>query len=478
MTTLEKYTWLIGTLHICSRRMTAEELNSACKDKFGETLNRKKLQKWREDIEAIFEIIIKWKKEGGKYYYFIENPEKIEGKSVESWLLNCASLSSTLNSYKDLGDRIVCDAVPKGTEHLEPILHAMSAGVAVDVTCRGIGGSEWTFRAEPYAIRQHRSHWYMLCKINNLDSLVVYSLGQIKNVDPRDNDYFNIDEKFDAHEYFDSYFGVVVNSNEKCQRIVIRAYGNKIEYLRSNPLHTSQKEIAGLDKVYADFEYYLTPTFDLANAILSMGPMVKVLSPSHLISEITGSIHAICKRYETEDDNMNQATAMPSLNGNFAVIEVETANDNQSSICSLSVVVVRDGNIVKKYKQFVKPAPYYYDSEMMEMNGIAETDCKDAPLFPDVWPRIQEDITGLPIVGYYTHFAESCLRATFREYDMEWPGLKFYDALKAARNLFDRELSTKKLQTVAGATGSSVTNEKRDSLSIAEETAAIALQVL
>ena len=73
---------------------------------------------------------------------------------------------------------------------------------------------------------------------------------------------------------------------------------------------------------------------------------------------------------------------------------------------------------------------------------------------------------------------ETHLHAAFIAYDMEWQGLKFHDALKASRHLYDKELSTKRLQTVAGASGTSVTKEKRDSLSIAEEIAAIALQVL
>lgn len=486
MTQIEKYIWLIGKLKTFSTGLTLQELSDAWNLKMegesrqnGESLDRQTLKRWRDGIYNAFDIsIISKRVNSGRYVYIIENPEKIVGKSVENWILSSATVSNTLNTYKDLSDRIVCDAVPKGIEHLEPILHAMSAGIAVDVACRGAGGSEWTFRAEPYAIRQHKSHWYMLCKINNLDSLVIYSLGQINEVNIRDNDYFAIDATFDAHKYFDSFFGVVVNGNEECQRIIIRAYGNKIDFLRSTPLHTSQKEIAGLDKVYADFEYYLTPTYDLVHSILSMGAMVKVLSPSFLIHEITSSIWQIRKRYESEDDNLGNAILKPSLNGNFAVIEVETANDRQSSICSLSVVIVRDGNIVKKYNRFVKPCPYCYDNEKLEISGITETDFKDAPLFPDVWSRIQEDINGLPIVGYYTVFAESCLMAAFRENDMEVPDLKFYDALKAARVLFDKELSTKKLQTVAGATGSSVTKEKRDSLSIAEEIAAVALQVL
>lgn len=480
MTNLEKYLWLIGTLHTCSRRMTLIELNDAFKAKAGETIDRQKLKHWRDNIELIFNIIIKCDTKGREYRYYIENPEEIEGKSVKSWILNSATVSNTLNAYKDLEDRIVCDAVPKGTKYLEPILQSMSGGVAVDITYRGIGGSEWTFRAEPYAVRQHQSQWYVLCKVNNLDSLIVYSLGQIIDVLVRENDDFVVDAGFDAQKYFEPYFGVVVNSNTERCRTVIRAYGNKIEYLRANPLHSSQKEIGGKARIYADFEYNLMPTYDFANAVIGLGPMVEVMPFSPLRNEILSSIWAIKERYESENKDIDKITfdATKTLNGNFAVIEADVANGQPSSICSLSVVIVRDGNVVKKYQRLVKPTPLSFDEEFFDMNGIAKNDIECAPTFPDVWREIEHDISGLPLVGYNASFEKYCLEATFIAYGMKWPGLKFHDALKASRHLFDKELWTKRLQTVAGASGTSATKDKCDSLSIAEEIAAIALQVL
>lgn len=477
---LNKYIWLIEKLHTCNRKMTLEELSYALQDKTGETLDRQKLKHWRDAIEDRFKIIIDNKKEGRKYYYFIKNPEAIDAKNVESWILNSAIISNTLDTYKDLGDRIICDAVSRGTQYLESILQAMSAGVAIDITYRGIGGSKWTFRAEPYAVRQHQSQWYVLCKVNNLDSLIVYSLGQIIEVRTREDDEFVVDATFNAQKYFEPYFGVVVNSNWECCRTVIRAYGNKIEYLRVNPLHSSQKEIGGIDSVYADFELNVIPTYDFANALIGLGPMVKVLSLSPVRNEILSSIGAIRKRYESEDNDIEKVTPdiTPSLNGNFAVIEADIANGQPSSICSLSVVIVRDGNVVKKYCRLVKPIPLSFDYAFFDLNGITENDIRYAPTFPEVWREIEVDISGLPLVGYNASFEEYCLEATFIAYNMKWPGLKFYDALKASRHLFDKELWTKRLQTVAGATGSSATKIKRDSLSIAEEIAAIALQVL
>lgn len=43
----------------------------------------------------------------------------------------------------------------------------------------------------------------------------------------------------------------------------------------------------------------------------------------------------------------------------FAAIDFETANNERSSVCSVGIVVVRDGEIVDKFYSLIKPEPEY-----------------------------------------------------------------------------------------------------------------------
>ena len=45
---------------------------------------------------------------------------------------------------------------------------------------------------------------------------------------------------------------------------------------------------------------------------------------------------------------------------NFVAIDFETANGNRSSVCSVGIVVVRDGEIVDKYYSLIQPTPNFY----------------------------------------------------------------------------------------------------------------------
>ena len=45
---------------------------------------------------------------------------------------------------------------------------------------------------------------------------------------------------------------------------------------------------------------------------------------------------------------------------NFAAIDFETANEQRTSVCSVGVVIVRDGEIVDNYYSLIRPEPEYY----------------------------------------------------------------------------------------------------------------------
>lgn len=71
--------------------------------------------------------------------------------------------------------------------------------------------------------------------------------------------------------------------------IRIRVKRASVESMRSQPLHTSQREVEATDK-YADFEYFVTPTSELYNRLLSYGSSVEVLAPDEARLEMYNRI--------------------------------------------------------------------------------------------------------------------------------------------------------------------------------------------
>ena len=160
----------------------------------------------------------------------------------------------------------------------------------------------------------------------------------------------------------------------------------------------------------------------------------------------------------------------------FAAIDFEMANYDRSSVCSVGVVIVRDGEIVDKFYSLIQPEPNYYNYWCTQVHGLCRADTDDAPVFPDVWAQIEPLIEGLPLVAHNRPFDEGCLRAVFRTYQMDYPEYEFLDTLAASRRL-QPDLENHQLQTVAAACGFQMENHHH-ALADAEACAWIARELL
>lgn len=160
----------------------------------------------------------------------------------------------------------------------------------------------------------------------------------------------------------------------------------------------------------------------------------------------------------------------------FAAIDFETANGCRSSVCSVGVVVVRDGVVRDTFYSLIHPEPNYYAWFCQRVHGLGPADTDEAEVFPLVWQRVAPLIEGLPLVAHNAPFDEGCLRAVMQVYRMDWPDYRFYDTLRASRHML-RWLPNHQLQTVSEACGYSLT-QHHHALADAEACAAIALKLL
>ena len=160
---------------------------------------------------------------------------------------------------------------------------------------------------------------------------------------------------------------------------------------------------------------------------------------------------------------------------NFAAIDFETANNVRSSVCSVGIVIVRDGKIADKFYSLIKPEPEYYNYWCSQVHGLSLDDTMEAPVFPDVWAQIEPMIEGLPLVAHNKAFDESCLKAVFRVYQMDYPDYDFHCTCIASRKVWPE--GPHNLDIIAARCGYDLENHHH-ALADAAACAAIALQIL
>jgi len=159
----------------------------------------------------------------------------------------------------------------------------------------------------------------------------------------------------------------------------------------------------------------------------------------------------------------------------FAAIDFETANGCRSSVCAVGIVIVRDGHIMDEFYSLIQPSPNYYSYWTTEIHGLTRFDTDGQLTFPEVWAQVKDKIAGLPLVAHNRPFDESCLKAVFEKYGMQYPGYEFHCTLAASRRRLN--LSCHQLHVVAAACGYNLTNH-HNALADAEACAAIALKIL
>ena len=283
MNQLQKYTWLIDTIRRAGK-ISHKDLSdrwSRNKDfSDGRGLHRATFNRWRDAIYEQFGIMIDCQRVGG-YLYYISNPEDIDEDKLKKWMLDSFAVGNIIGENLTLKGRILVDEIPSGRDHLTTILEAMKENRVVNITYRPFRKSHgYTFPIEPYCVKLFENRWYVLAHNVDFDDIRIYGLDRVERAEPTEKRY-NLPENFSATEYFSTAYGVVLDNDVKPERIVIRANKEHKHYLKSLPLHNSQQLLEDTGD-YADFEYYLSPTYDFIMRLLRDGAMIEIISPTTL----------------------------------------------------------------------------------------------------------------------------------------------------------------------------------------------------
>lgn len=294
----KQYIWLTDTIRRAGR-ITLEELNERwmkTEMSGGLPMSRTTFNRHRKAIEEMFDLSIECQCCGKKSYYYIENKEVLENDNLQHWMLDSLSIGNLLMESSSLKDRIVLEKIPAGKEFLYPIIDAMKLSRKLELTYCKFGQAEpYSITVEPYAIKVFKQRWYLLAKNYKRQEPTVYALDRILALRETEEG-FEFPEGFDTERFFKDYYGVLCNTGMKAERIVIRAYPPLTHYLRTLPLHHSQKELAATEE-YADFGFFLHPTFDFLQELFSQIHDLEVLEPEFLREEMKRLTGEIMKRY-------------------------------------------------------------------------------------------------------------------------------------------------------------------------------------
>ena len=289
-----QYIWLV-TLLQNQKRLTLEEICQRWDENpfsDGRPLNRISFFRHKEAILDMFGVIIECEKKTYKYY--ISNPEVLNDNSIERWMLSTLTVNTVLSDSASLRDRILLESVPTGEEFLPTIIQAMHVNRKLRMGYQKHGTDGYEKVVCPYSVKRCRQRWYMLAK-NEKDEMRIYALDDRMIKVEMTNETFKMPEDFSAEAYFAEYYGVTTDGTPLVH-VVIRVSGWAPAYLRSVPLHNSQREIARTAD-YSDFALDIRPTDDFIDELMFYTECLEVLEPTNLRLKIRQILAGTLNKY-------------------------------------------------------------------------------------------------------------------------------------------------------------------------------------
>ncbi len=236
----------------------------------------------QKEILSIYGVEIKYIRKEKVYKIIQEADEGKTNRLMESYqMYNALSMSDTVVNHL-----IVEKRKPLGTENMYGLLHAIQNQVEVSLVYEKF----WDFDHEkfqrvlrPLMLKEARQRWYLIAEDPKDGAIKSFGLDRISDLEISSR-RFEYPKSFNAEEKFKHAFGIISGEEapEKIRLWLTREQGN---YIKSLPLHDSQKLISETDTEVV-LELFICPTHDFVMELLSMGANVKVLEPKSLQKKV------------------------------------------------------------------------------------------------------------------------------------------------------------------------------------------------
>jgi len=299
-----RYVWLVDVVNRAGR-ISFEEINKLWRKSSlngdEDDLPLRTFHDHRAAIEEMFDINIDCDKSDG-YQYYIDYSDDLKKDDIRKWMLSSFTVNNLMNENRQLRPRMLIGQVPSGQPYLTQIIEAMRDERTLEITYQRFQDDEqYGFEIEPYCVKIFRQRWYVVARNPSIDAVRIYSFDRIKSMLTMEHS-FKIKENFEPEAFFEHTFGIFVDENSHPCTVQLRVFGDRRKYLQTLPLHHSQTETVTNEKD-SIFSYYLCPTPDFREEILSYGAEMEVLSPDWFRREVFETVKRMNSLYSDLQNN-------------------------------------------------------------------------------------------------------------------------------------------------------------------------------
>lgn len=170
----------------------------------------------------------------------------------------------------------------KGIKLLNPLYNYISHKQTIKITYQSFSSNKLIeYILFPYLLKEFRNRWFIYGSRAEDMQLYNLALDRIITIEPIDIP-FQENPSFDSEHFFDDIIGVSKDINDKPKEITFWASVEQSKYIKTKPIHTSQKVLNHNPDGSCVFSINVIENFELYSIFLSYGSSVKILSPKEI----------------------------------------------------------------------------------------------------------------------------------------------------------------------------------------------------
>lgn len=174
-----------------------------------------------------------------------------------------------------------------GVVHFESILLALRNHLEIGFVHENFQkNTQKPYRIVPLQMREFERRWYVVGVPQGEKTIKTFGLSRISQLEVLGNSKIDPSKFNEQLKQFDRIVGLNYNAAEKAEIIQIAVSAEQYKYLRTLPLHFSQKYEKTLLDGRIQLKLFLIPNHELNMQLLKMGERVEVLSPLSLRNQI------------------------------------------------------------------------------------------------------------------------------------------------------------------------------------------------
>lgn len=200
------------------------------------------------------------------------------------------------------------DSVPnlKGLKLLNPLYNYIASKQPLRIMYQSFNAKEPSeYILYPYLLKEYRNRWFLFGSVKK--DLVLYNLAldRIVSVEPLDIP-FKDNPEFDSEHFFDDVIGVSKNIHNTPRTIKFWASEEQSKYIKTKPLHHSQRLIKQNEDGSCIFKISVVINFELYSVLMSYGPGVRVIYPRQAVSYMRDKTQEMANLYTRDFTNKEE----------------------------------------------------------------------------------------------------------------------------------------------------------------------------